>query len=101
VETQLREKPLQGNKIQEFNYSEDKVVTLTYPDAAIIPCTLTYAYIRTLPNQVTYLKGSSMDSFSLEFLPKLDFARTRTTHRAALRELANLHNLYLNTLIKL
>jgi hypothetical protein len=45
VETQLREKPLWGSQNQEFHYSVDKtsnkVVTLTYPDAAIVPCTLT------------------------------------------------------------
>jgi hypothetical protein len=35
VETQLREKPLQGSQIQDIHYSEDtasyKVVALTYP----------------------------------------------------------------------
>jgi hypothetical protein len=35
VETQLREKPLQGNQTQDIHYSENKVsnkaVTLTYP----------------------------------------------------------------------
>jgi hypothetical protein len=35
VETQLREKPLQGNQTQDIHYSEDKtrykIVTLTYP----------------------------------------------------------------------
>jgi hypothetical protein len=35
VETQLREKPLQGSQTQDFHYSEDKasykVVALTYP----------------------------------------------------------------------
>jgi hypothetical protein len=35
VETQLREKPLQGSQTQDFHYSEDKArykgVTLTYP----------------------------------------------------------------------
>jgi len=34
VETQSREKPLQGSQTQEFHYSEDidryKIVTLTY-----------------------------------------------------------------------
>jgi len=29
--------------------------------------------MRTPPNQVTYLKGSSMESFTLGFLPKIDF----------------------------
>jgi hypothetical protein len=35
VETQLREKPLQGSQTQDIHYSEDKVsykaVALTYP----------------------------------------------------------------------
>jgi len=48
VETQLRERPLQGSQTQEFHYSEDKAsnkaVTLTYPDATIVPCTLKCAY---------------------------------------------------------
>jgi hypothetical protein len=33
----------------------------------------------TPPNQVTYLKGSSMDSFTLELLPKIDFNTSTTT----------------------
>jgi cytochrome oxidase assembly protein ShyY1 len=41
VETQLREKPLQGNQTQEFHYSEDiaryKTVTLTCTDAVVVP----------------------------------------------------------------
>jgi hypothetical protein len=45
VETQLREKLLRGSQTQDFHYSEDKAstkkVTLTYPDAAIVPITLT------------------------------------------------------------
>jgi hypothetical protein len=45
VETQLREKSLRSNQTQEFHYSEDKTsnktVTLTYPYAAIVSCTLT------------------------------------------------------------
>lgn len=98
---QLR--PLLGSQTKEFQYLEDKasnkVITLTYPDAAIIPCTLTCTYTRTLPNQVFYLKGSSMDSFSLGLLPKLDF--TQVTHQKTLRELADLHNFYVNTLFKL
>jgi len=105
VETQLREKSLRGSRTQAFHYSENKAnnkaVTLTYPDATIVPCTLTCTYTRMLPNQVTYLKGSSMDSFNLRLLPKLDFTRTKTTHRATLRELADLYNFYLNTLFKL
>jgi hypothetical protein len=31
------------------------------------------------PNQVSYLKGSSMNSFSLGLLPKLDFKQSNHT----------------------
>jgi hypothetical protein len=48
VETQLREKPLRGNQTQDIHYSENKasnkIVILTYPDATIVPCTLTHTY---------------------------------------------------------
>jgi hypothetical protein len=41
VETQLKEKPLQGSQTQEFHYSEDiaryKIVTLTCTDAVVLP----------------------------------------------------------------
>jgi hypothetical protein len=41
VETQLREKSLQGSQTQEFHYSEDiaryKTVTLTCTDAVVVP----------------------------------------------------------------
>jgi hypothetical protein len=41
VETQLREKSLQGSQTQDIHYSEDKAsyqaVTLTYPYAVVIP----------------------------------------------------------------
>jgi hypothetical protein len=41
VETQLREKSLQGSQTQEFHYSEDKAryktVTLTCTDAVVVP----------------------------------------------------------------
>jgi hypothetical protein len=54
VKTQLREKPLWGSQTQEFHYSEgkasNKAITLTYPDASIVPCTLTCTYTRKLPN---------------------------------------------------
>jgi len=49
VKTQLREKSLQGSQTQEFHYSEDKVnnkaIAFIYPDAAIVPCTLTHTYM--------------------------------------------------------
>jgi hypothetical protein len=41
VETQLREKLLQGSQTHEFHYSEDiaryKIVTLTCTDAVVVP----------------------------------------------------------------
>jgi hypothetical protein len=67
METQLREKPLQGSQTQEFHYLEDKARNKTV--------TLTY----------TYLKGSSMDSFTLGLLPKIDFNMSKVTaHRQPL-----------------
>jgi hypothetical protein len=78
VETQSREKSLQGSQTQEFHYSEDearyKIVTLTCTDAVVIPCSLTCNQTQTLPNQVSYLKGSSMESFTLGPTPKIDFS---------------------------
>jgi hypothetical protein len=62
VETQSREKPLWGSQTQEFYYSEDearyKIVTLTCTDS----------------NQVSYLKGSSMEFLTLEPTSKIDFS---------------------------
>jgi hypothetical protein len=43
------------------------------PDAVVVPCSLTCNPTRTLPNQVSYLKGSSMESFILEPTSKIDF----------------------------
>jgi hypothetical protein len=85
VEAQLREKLLWGCQTQDIHYSEDKasykVVTLKYPYAAVVPWTLTCNPIQTPPNQVTYLKGSSMESFTLQPTPKIDFSfNTVTAH---------------------
>jgi hypothetical protein len=48
VETLLREKSLWRSQTQDIHYSENKasneVVTLAYPDVAIVPCTLTRTY---------------------------------------------------------
>jgi len=47
----------------------------------VIPCSLTCNPTRTLPNQVSYLKGSSMESFTLGSTLKIDFrCSTATTH---------------------
>jgi hypothetical protein len=90
VETQLREKSLQGNQTQDIHYSEDKtsykIVALTYPYAVVVPWTLMCNPTRTPPNQVTYLKGSSMESFTLGPTPKIDFTRTQQWYLAAARE---------------
>jgi len=84
VETQLREKQLRGSQTQDFHYSEDKAsykaVALTYPDAVVVPWTLTCTYTRTPPNQVSYLKGSSMESFTLGLLSKIYFTTDQITH---------------------
>jgi len=48
VENQLREKPLQESQTQNIHYSKNKVsnkaITLTYPNAAFVPCILTLTY---------------------------------------------------------
>jgi hypothetical protein len=84
VETQSREKPLRGSQTREFYYSEDearyKIVTLTCTDAVVIPCSLTCNPTRAPPNQVSYLKGSSMESFTLGRIPKIDFTADQITH---------------------
>jgi hypothetical protein len=47
----------------------------------VIPCSLTCNQTRTLPNQVTYLKGSSMESLTLGSTIKIDFrCSAATTH---------------------
>jgi hypothetical protein len=45
------------------------------------------------PNQVFYLKGSSMDSFTLGLLPKINFNINKDNHTSNTRELVNLHNI--------
>jgi hypothetical protein len=83
VETQSRKKPLRGSQTQEFQYLEDearyKIVTLACIDVVVVPYSLTCITTRMLPNQVSYLKGSSMESFTLGPTPKIDF-RCRAAH---------------------
>jgi hypothetical protein len=45
----------------------------------VVPCSLTCNPTRTLPNQVSYLKGSSMESFTLGLTPKIDFRCSEAT----------------------
>jgi hypothetical protein len=67
-----------SSQTHEFHYSEDearyKIVTLTCTDAVVVPCSLTCSPTRTLPNQVSYLKGSSMKFLTLEPTSKIDFS---------------------------
>jgi len=87
----MKIKTTPGQPNQKFHYSEDKasykVVALTYPDAAIIPITLTWNPSWMLSNQASYLKGSSMKSFTLGLLPKIDlnFSITATHNGNGLR----------------
>jgi hypothetical protein len=91
VETQLREKSLWGSQTQEFHYSEDearyKIVTLTCTDAVVVPCSLTCNPTLTLPNQVSYLKGSSMEFLTLEPTSKIDFSCSATHLKRLQRDL--------------
>jgi hypothetical protein len=45
----------------------------------VVPCSLTCNPTRTLPNQVSYLKGSLMESFTLGPTPRIDFRCSATT----------------------
>jgi hypothetical protein len=60
VETQLREKTLRSSQTLDIHYSEEKS---SYKAIAL-----------------TYLKGSSIESFTLGLLPKIDFTADQTTH---------------------
>jgi hypothetical protein len=64
-----KEKPLRGRQTQKIHY------------VVVIPLTLTRTYTRMPPNQVSYLKGSSIDSFSLGLLPKLNFNGLIKSHK--------------------
>jgi len=46
----------------------------------VVPCSLTCNPTRTLPNQVSNLKGSSMESFILGSSPKIDFSCSAQQH---------------------
>jgi hypothetical protein len=82
------------------NKASYKTLVLTYPYAVVIPLTLTRSLSWTLHNQISYLKGFLMDSFTLEPTPKIDFTRTVEHTPAIAWELADLR-FSLNTLSKL
>jgi len=46
----------------------------------VVPCTLACNSTRTPPNQVSYLKGSSMEFFTLGPTPKIDFRSAQQQH---------------------
>jgi hypothetical protein len=54
-----------------------------------------------LPNQVTYLKRSSMESFTLGPTPKIDFSLAQQQHLAMASERTLQHNNPHNKLSKL
>jgi hypothetical protein len=91
VEIQLREKPLRGSQTQKFYYSKDearyKIVTLICTDAVVVLCSLTCNPTRTLPNQVSYLKGSSIEFLTLEPTSKVDFSRSAVHLKRLQRDL--------------
>jgi hypothetical protein len=63
----------------------------------VVPWTLTCDPTRTPPNQVAYLKGSSMESFTSGPTPKIDFScSAATAHlqwlQRKLKQLNNLQN---------
>jgi hypothetical protein len=47
---------------------------------------------RMFPNQVTYLKGSSIESFTLGPTPKIDFSSTHQQHLATASKRTIQHN---------
>jgi hypothetical protein len=104
VETLWREKLLMGNQTQDIHCTENKAsyktLVLIYLYVVVIPLTLTWSPSWTLPNQVSYLKRSSMDSCTLGPIPKIGFTRTVEHTPATAWELADLR-FSLNTLSKL
>jgi hypothetical protein len=97
------EKPLLGSQTQDIHYTENKASyktpVLIYPYAVVIPLTLTRSPLWTLPNQVSYLKGFLMDSFTLGPITKIDFTRIVEHTPATAWELVDLR-FSLNTLSK-
>lgn len=64
-----------------FIYSNTHIL-----DATIISSTLTYNPTRMPPKQVTYLKGSSLESFTLGPTPKIYFSSAQQQHLAMVWE---------------
>jgi hypothetical protein len=102
METQLREKSLRAAKPRISTIQKTRLVTkhshLHTHNAVVIPYTLKCTYTRTPPNQVSYLKGSSMEFFSLGLLPKLDFNGLIKSHNKNPKRASNYLCLCLHTL---
>jgi hypothetical protein len=65
----------------------------------VVPCSLTCNPTRTLSNQVSYLKGSSMESFILGSSPMIDFScSAATAHLQWLERQISSNNLTNNSL---
>jgi hypothetical protein len=65
----------------------------------VVPCSLTCNPTRTPPNQVSYLKGSSMVSFTLGPTPKIDFrCSAATIHLQWLQRKNNIFEQLLNSI---
>jgi len=97
----VKRKTTPGQSNPEIPLSKDKAsykaLVLTKPIVVVIPLTVTQSQSWTLPNQVSYLKGSLMDSFTLGSTPKIDFTRTVEHTPVTAWELADLQ-FSLNTL---
>jgi hypothetical protein len=91
--------PNPGTLLSE-NKASYKTLELTYPYAVVIPLTLIRSLSWTLHNQISYLKGFFMDSFTLGPTPKINFTRTIEHTSATAWVLADLR-FSLNTLSKL
>jgi len=72
------------------NKASYKALIFTKPITIVIHLTITRSPSLTLPNQVSYLNGSLMDSFTLGSTPKMDFIRTVERTLATTMELADL-----------
>jgi hypothetical protein len=90
--------PNLGTRLSK-NKASYKALVLTKAIAVVIPLTIIRSPSWTLPNQVSYLKESLIDSFTLGPTPKIDFTGTVEHTPVTARELANLR-FSLNTLSK-
>jgi len=71
--------PNSGNSLSKDKASY-KALVLTKPIAVVIHLTITRSPSWMLTYQVSYLKGSLMNSFTLGPTPKIDFTRTMVAH---------------------